>query len=241
MKVIPETFVDRAIKAQEILLNKWVEEKDPIKKQEYMIDAYTHPMATPAKVIILGTAAGTALGWLAQKEVAKHFTKKQVQDIEKIKAELEKSHTPKQKGIYEEIRKYQEESKSLSKKAKSLSYLKIMGTNPFVRAAGKFGEAQTNLKVKPTEKYLAILVRRYENSLNNYQLSLYKTLFESQYKVLAKKRMVGLITVLGAGIVSAAITIGSTVGKDKDLKNFIKEQEASVGKPQEEAEDDFDL
>lgn len=223
MNVVPKNISD-AKKMGSIMFDKYHNEKDPEKKLKAAEDLLTSPLTLPMRVMIISTLGAVGVGWLTKKYVAKKVTEKQIQRIEKITKELVRSHTPLQSKLYEEIKKIESEVGSISKRTRVETIISILSNSTVSRLSKFVTDDLRNTKMKAKNKFLVILTRKYEDSLNNYQLSVYKTLFESQMDVMYKTRATRYIVQIGLPLIALGIASAATHSKSrsKAADNYLK-------------------
>lgn len=194
------------------------------KKEEAFVHLFKSPTTLPLRVMMVATLGGLGLGWATKKLIAKKVNAAQIARVEKIKKELLKTHTPAQKDLYEEIQKLESEKGSLTDTFAMRLVSKLAPVGPVSAYLGLIQNDFSKNREKPKIKYLAIITRKYEDSLNNYQLSVYKTLFESQMELLSRIRATKLIVQVGAPLIALAISSKLTMSDERTAaaKEYIK-------------------
>lgn len=199
-------------------------EKDPKKKLEIGQEIFNDPVFYPMKVMTIATLGGAGLGWISKKVIAKHVAKKQLDNIERIKNELIRTHSPEQNSLYEQIAELEKDKSSFTQSFRSKIIAALITNNALIKTYNAFRADQTQSRLEPKSRYLNILVRKYEDSLNNYQLAVYKTLFESQIRVGFRIRSIETMVQIGFPLIAFAISsyATSSEARNKAAKEYIE-------------------
>jgi hypothetical protein len=153
--------------------------------------------------IIISGGASWIISRYGSKIVGKAIVKKEREESTKLKEALMATHTSRQKSLWEEIKRSQDEIDSIKNiivtsvfnegKGSSFSFNDLIATL-------FLSKKKSNLDSQ--SKWLSIQLRKYEDSLNSNQLTIYKNLFETEYRILAKLNLIKAIMYVGIPILA---------------------------------------
>ena len=145
---------------------------------------------------------------------------KKINEAKKLRKALESTHTPSQANIWEDIVRSQKEVDSLT----SIVSRSILNetNSPYFTTSNLFSNIFFSKKsgiIKAKSKWISIQLRKYEESLDPNQLTIYKNLYETEMGIIAKANLIK--SILNVGIPFIIFHIVSK-NKEKDIKEWEK-------------------
>lgn len=169
--------------------------------------------------LLVASGSIIILNRLGLKYLIPKVRAKDRKDALKLKKALIQTHTPEQKHLWEEIERSQKSPDSLTAIVKESFKERALEKNIIKKLTVVMDLilSDKSAKIHSSSKWLNMQIDKYEKSLNHNQIVIYKNLFETEFKILHKVKVVKVLLYVGLPIIIYNLV---ALTKAKDLREW---------------------
>lgn len=172
--------------------------------------------------LIVGGGLSILVNTLFKKKLFNVANKKKLKELELLKKALVQTHSDKQKQLWEEISRASSDSNKELDKFINSSLVGEDGKKSPINIKNFIGiiiSGKKEGKLNAKSKWIDMKTRQYEDSLDANQSVIYKNIFETQYDIIAKDKL--LTSLLSYGVPFLVLSLMS-IGTEEKIKEWEK-------------------